>query len=301
MNRIESLIFNELASHRAVALPRVGTLRVVRKHAHAGQGEIKAPENKIVYSLETDGDINTVTQLGIEEHEYNRWLEIAMQNDELTIEGVGTLILGEFTPSPELEKTLNPDEKTTAHKEHNHAATQHHDTPKRNVHSVAAASAHHAINHREPEQPVHARNHLTNILLIIAIVLLLALLGLYLWSKFYSDGEKTDLVTRVQVEQPVTQQVKPVLATPVTVEPKYHLIVGSFENPENADKMAARYRRNYPALNIETIENGAGRTLVSVFSSSSEHEVYNKFYNKIAEQTGNWEMWVYRVPAEDKY
>ncbi len=77
---------------------------------------------------------------------------------------------------------------------------------------------------------------------------------------------------------------------------KNHLITGSFDDPANADKMAARYRRNFPNLAVTTLDNGSGRTLVSVFKGTTEHEAYNRFY-KIAEQTGNWEMWVYHVPA----
>ncbi len=271
MGKIESLIFNELASHRAVALPRVGTLRVVRRHAHSDGGELRAPENRVVYSLETDGDTPTVTWLGVDEHEYLQWLEVAMKDDELTIEGVGTLVLGEFVPSPELEQALNPESTPEHHEPQPEACSIPLQTdPHREVAPSILASANHALTHHHDAPRRKKRTHkndnrVTNILLIVAIALLLALLGLYLWRTFCHGRDEVELTTRVQVEEPVIQPV-------------------------------ARYRRNFPNLAVTTLDNGSGRTLVSVFKGTTEHEAYNRFY-KIAEQTGNWEMWVYHVPA----
>jgi hypothetical protein len=321
MNRIESLIFNELASHRAVALPRVGTLRVVRRHAQTEGGEVKAPENQVVYSLETDGDIPTLGSLGVDEHEYNQWLDGALKDDKLTIEGVGTLVLGEFTLSPELDRALNPSpehEECAAPAAAPAAAPVHHEVhhevhhavhkPEEHTHAHHSA-AHHEVHHAAAHHAVHRPSHvvrqprrgncMTNILLIVAIVLLLALAGLWLWRTYLKDRNKVELTTQVQVEEPVARDVAPVVEAPA--EPEFHLLTGSFDDPANAEKMAARYRRNYPELDVTTLDNGAGRTLVSIFKSNNQHVTYNKFY-RLAEQTGNWEMWVFeRVPAQGDY
>ncbi len=314
MNKIESLIFNELVSHRPVALPRVGTLRVVRRHAHVEDGEMKAPENKVVYSLETDGDIPTVTWLGIDDHEYLHWLEGAHQNDQLMIEGVGSLVLGEFIPSPELEHALNPANTPesceslpvpTPHRTHSHRNTAH--TPATS-HVATHKHAEHHTETRHRTNTVHntvpptsplippKRNCLTNILLIIAILLMLSLWGLFLWRYFHTRDNNMELTTHVKVEEPVVQvqDVEPVVSIPA--EPEYHLIAGSFDDMRNAENMAERYRKRYPNLEITILDNGSGRKLVSVFKASTQREAYNKFY-RIAEQTGNWEMWVYdRMP-----
>lgn len=509
MNAIEKIIFNELASRRAIALPRVGALRVVRRHAHHDGEHMRAPENKVVYSLESDNDIPAVTSLGVGEHDYLEWLAMALRNDELNISGVGTLILGEFTPSPELERALNPasatisdawhddtsgsmadipaahvcdieppcgdglvddqggaadaqaidpgvveagtvvavvesvsipeegecdcepgtvdestvvvverpvdapiadapiadaptsgepiadaptaegpevdavvgaavaaaaDESCAAH-EHKHASHPHashghsghsahshsehthkettlphdhdHAADAGRCHTVSAGSAHavksHAVHapraahdlpahshseHTHKETPhSHAahtsartshtreadhspipasvvirerrRNPAGVILLIIAAVLLWVLAGLWLWRCERRSSERVVVTTTVvEAERPATQEIEPVVAEPAA--PEFHLIVGSFETASHAEQEAARYRRRFPDLTVATLDNGSGRTLVSVFKGETRREAYNKFY-RIAEQTGNWDMWVFeRIPIRNE-
>ena len=355
MNRIESLIFNELASHRAVLLPRVGTLGVVRRNARThDNGQIEPPETKVIYSPQTDGNSSAITALGVDEGEYAHWLENAFRNDELVIDGVGELVLGEFTPSHELELLLNPASgagsssvlsiatppplpaetavaaptasDVKASKEEvreavdggcesladmstravdpvaapTTGALRHSNLHKNMSHTTVtrasnASSTHTTSVNKHNHEPRRNKNCTTNILLIIVIVLLLAILGLYLWRTFCVEGEKNvELTTRVQVEEPVVQDVAPVLATPP--KPAFHLIAGSFDDTSRAEKQAAQYRRRYPNLTVTTLDNGAGRTLVSVFEGRTQREAYNTFY-RIAEQTGNWDMWVYETSS----
>ncbi len=296
MNDIARIIFNELASHRAIALPRVGTLRVVRHGARGEGNDLTAPENRVVYSMETDNDIPTVTSLGIDDSAYDEWLSGAMLHDELMIDGVGTLVLGEFIPSDELEQALNPHKPCSPQPTAHHTTTHHTTTHKPAAHHHHTTT-HHAVATPPPVVPPK-RNCLTNWLLAIIIVLLLALLGIYLcqYFDFWRNKNEVALTTKVEVAKPEVREVEPILATPAEVEVehtlRYHLIVGSFDDATHADQVAKRYARRYPNLTVETVDNGSGRTLVSVFQSDTNGKAYARFY-KIAEQTGNWDMWVF--------
>ncbi len=297
MNTIEKLIFDRLASHQPVLLPGIGAFGVVSRGARDGHG----PTNHVFYSLESDNDIPSVTSLGIDADDYHRWSEVARHNDELHIEGVGRLVLGEFTPSAELDRTLNPLENEpaptvdTAHTEHTEHTAPHKHTAAHHAagHPHAAHTAHHTHEHHThtaPPPPKPHRNRLTNILLIVAILLMLALLCLLLCRRSGERMERKAAAPRVD-----TVALTPVLATAsdtVVSTAKYHLIVGSFADPSHAEAQASHYRRAYPNLIVETLDNGSGRTLVSVFGSDSRREAYNRFY-RIAEQTGNWDMWVF--------
>lgn len=323
MNRLETIIFNELASHRAISLPRVGVLRVTRQAARIEGGNVFAPANHVVYSAEADGDIPTVTALGVDEGEYGAWLDGATRDNALYIDGVGTLAMGEFTPSAELAKMLNPGtcapekEKAwtpatpaAAHKAHtvHHAAhAEHHAAPTA---AHAAHATHHAAAHASSrsnnytireyfEQEERRRRKERNIFIFVALVLALLFLLFMISPMFFKscswDKEPVALRTHVTVVETPTHNISAVLATPEPlIAPGYYLIIGSYESPAQAEQTAARYRSRYPELNVQTMPNGAGRTRVSVFRGATRREAYNKFF-KIAQRTGNWEMWVLEV------
>lgn len=117
MNSLEKIIFNELASRRAVWLPEVGTLYVEQRAASVeGRDRITPPANKVEFSRnQTEGSRSAVDLLegagverGAAEEQYRSWLDGARTDTGIRIEGVGELKRGFFTPSAELGKLLNP-------------------------------------------------------------------------------------------------------------------------------------------------------------------------------------------------
>ncbi len=304
MNRVENIIFNELAAHRAVALPRIGTLRVVRHPARVVGGVVTPPHNFVTYSLETDGDIPTVLDLGADDNEYAAWLAGAMNEGVLRIDGVGTLILGEFTPCEELERALNPSIVQAAKCDdivnwRPASPTMVTPTPPRSGTEDRSTRYDYYTEHflkGEQRRVVRTRNI---VLIIVAVLLVAAWLMLFGWFHTPHRMEEvvvTHEVVSVPVPLPAPEPVsEPVVET--VAEPEFHLIAGSFTDLEQAEKTAARYARRFPDLEVTTLENETGHTLVSIFSGSTRREAYNKFY-KLAERTGNWDMWVYEVPTD---
>lgn len=116
MKAIEKIIFNELASRRAIVLPHVGTLRIDRCTAELGDKGVKAPSNRINFSATEDEGRATVVSvmeaMGVDRaqagHAYSEWLEEVRDGNDLTINGVGELVGGVFTPTVELDQMLNP-------------------------------------------------------------------------------------------------------------------------------------------------------------------------------------------------
>lgn len=382
MKAIEKIIFNELASRRAVALPNVGVLSIARRAAQADGEEVKAPVNQVVFTEGSPAGVPTVTgimtSLGLEATQaaplYDEWLNASLTGDGVDIKGVGTLSHGVFAPSPELEQILNPGRATTCRTPvaiarvapaeivpatpatpaapampAAHAATpvmpveaparptataptampaQHMApvAPTRPATTPAPARQTQQTQQTQQMQPPAPTrptpvprpqrgdngngNCLTNILLIIAVALL-ALLLLFMVLNYFSNRDNGGLNThgtmppaqsewRDTIKQ-TDRPAAPEAATdpeqapgPVTTaEPKrFHLIVASCADAASAEQEAERFRRNHPDLNVETVESGRGRVLVSVFQSDTSREAYNRYY-LIAEQTDVWDMWVF--------
>lgn len=309
MKAIEKIIFNELAARRAVVLPGVGTLAVKRHAAAADHGKMKAPVNQVLFSAKEAVDAPTLLQLmermGVAKNDaeqaYGQWLEgVRNAGDEIGIKGVGLLNGETFAPSHELEQILNPSRK----------GVQPQQAP---VPASPSTSG--------PAAPVRRRedgggNCLTNILLGIIAVLLLAIGGIYVHNscrhgKQLSEAELMESFIKymtpapnqeLQAQMPPTSaQAVPVPVPTVskdakqTAEPavkRFHVIVGSFATERGAETEATRYRRDYPQLTVEKVASPNGRTLVSVFQGDTEREAYNAFY-RIAAQIDNWDMWVF--------
>lgn len=280
---------------------------------------------------------------------YNEWLASVRIGDGVSIDGVGTLLRGVFTPSLELEQILNPlrtadcapapvvvppvehhhaAHKPAHHAAHHHAAphTVHAEEPRTTVKTYddpsfytdspvypevprydppRAAAPERTVYKEDDNCNSRNANCLTHILLIVAIVLLAAVLGLSVFNTCSHGGKRVARAAKEQIEttETVTEGVDGVMAPAETAEPesgfvsataqkKYHLIVGSFDYPSMATETADYYRNNFPNLTVETLDNGSGRTLVSVYQSDKKSDAYNRFY-RIAEQTGNWDMWVF--------
>lgn len=347
MKAIEKIIFNELASRRAVVLSGVGTL-AVKRHAAAAEGkELKAPTNEVLFSTKEATDAPTVAQImermGVAEEgardAYAEWLAAARNSEgQIIITGVGTLTGDTFAPSDALEQILNPSRLQTAvaqvavppaaapigaagsatpditqatdtqHPTPQGITPQSHPTGQPHTTEVSATVPSPGTMPKSDDKKPNG-NRLTTILLIIIAVLLLAILGVYLCNNCRghraSDAGRVEMSVKCPASapgttaddtatQPTTDAEK---SSQVAAEPaskKYHLIVGSFATESGADAQVARYSRNYPALTIEKVVSPNGRILVSIFQSDAQRDVYNSFY-RIADQTGNWDMWVYEI------
>lgn len=114
VNEVNKLIYNTLAEHNAVVLPRVGSLGVVRRMAKIEGNRVVAPTFAVEFSSAEEGVslcdiIASLANISSSEAEdiYLRWLDKVKEGNTLTISGVGTLRDKSFVTDMELLKALN--------------------------------------------------------------------------------------------------------------------------------------------------------------------------------------------------
>lgn len=114
VNEVNKLIYNTLAEHNAVVLPRVGSLGVVRRMAKIEGNRVVAPTFAVEFSSAEEGVslcdiIASLANISSSEAEdiYLRWLDKVKEGNALTISGVGTLRDKSFVTDAELQKALN--------------------------------------------------------------------------------------------------------------------------------------------------------------------------------------------------
>ena len=119
VNEVNKLIYNTLAEHNAVVLPRVGSLGVVRRMAKMEGNRVVAPTFAVEFSSSEEGVslcdvIASVANISSSEAEdiYLRWLDKVKEGNTLTINGIGTLRDKSFVTDTELQKALNLADKT---------------------------------------------------------------------------------------------------------------------------------------------------------------------------------------------
>ena len=119
VNEVNKLIYNTLAEHNAVVLPRIGSLGVVRRMAKMEGNRVVAPTFAVEFSSAEEGVslcdvIASVANISSSEAEdiYLRWLDKVKEDNTLTISGVGTLRDKSFVTDAELQKALNLADKT---------------------------------------------------------------------------------------------------------------------------------------------------------------------------------------------
>lgn len=308
MKAIDKIIFNELASRRAVVLPGLGTLGVVRRPAQITGREVMPPVNQVVFSKEEAGDAPAVTTLmeamGVSReaaaNAYSEWLADARKNEEMRMEGVGTLAKGVFTPSDELAQMLNPMRQ----------------------HAAADESTAHAATRTSGDGYDRKKGRcLTNILLAVAILLLLLILWLCFCHRGGFCGGNGCGVRAETIENTIAAEENGGISTPENtdtqtdpqagIQPgvqsgsqspdgqtvgqsakKYHLIAGSFIYESNADEFVDKVRRQFPELSVEKIVTVAW-VMVSVYQGADEAEV-EAANRKLAARLGKHDMWIYR-------
>ena len=216
VNEVNKLIYNTLAEHNAVVLPRIGSLGVVRRMAKMEGNRVVAPTFAVEFSSAEDGVslcdvIASVANISSSEAEdiYLRWLDKVKDGNMLTINGVGTLRDKSFVTDTELQKALNLADKTPI-----------------KIHSRS----------RKPY------------LAIAAVVVALLGVGAYLFLANDRVASPAPTPTEeVVVEEVVVAEPEPITETEIEIEPapvrwidsddiRHWVVVGSYSTTENAER-----------------------------------------------------------------
>ena len=216
VNEVNKLIYNALAEHNAVTLPRIGSLSIVRREAKIEGSRVVAPTFAVEFKSAEGGVslceiIASVANISAAEAEdiYLRWLDKVREGNTLTISGVGTLRDRSFIVDTTLAKTLN-------------------------LGSSAPLKIH--TRSRKPY------------LLIAAVVVILLGIGAYLFVS--NDRVATPIVEEpvtiavAETPEPIVEEVIEEVFTPQP-EPKrwvdsddirHWVVVGSYSTRENAER-----------------------------------------------------------------
>ena len=216
VNEVNKLIYNALAEHNAVTLPRIGSLSIVRREAKIEGSRVVAPTFAVEFKSAEGGVslceiIASVANISAAEAEdiYLRWLDKVREGNTLTISGVGTLRDRSFIVDTTLAKTLN------------------------------LGSSAPLIIHTRSRKPY---------LLIAAVVVILLGIGAYLFVS--NDRVATPIVEEpvtiavAETPEPIVEEVIEEVFTPQP-EPKrwvdsddihHWVVVGSYSTRENAER-----------------------------------------------------------------
>ena len=115
VNEVNKIIYNTLIAERAINLPGVGTISVVRRSAEmASGGRVTPPTYVTEFSSHTEAIsiIDIITSMGdidkaMAEDIYNRWLEKVRTASVITIDGVGKISNKSFSTEPEFIQLFN--------------------------------------------------------------------------------------------------------------------------------------------------------------------------------------------------
>lgn len=307
------LVYNALAKRQGVVLPGIGTLCVSAVPAGMqGSGVVVPPVNRVElvpdelptvpYIIDLIAGYNRTDAEQAREI-YNRWLAENCSEEGVTIESVGNIREGIFTPDPELQSALNPVEAD----------------PMRLPGRIDAKRV--------------------ALWVIFAVLVGVGIsVGAIVWYE-YSEQMQIVRLTR----QPVVPEAVPVVAdTAVKVVPTaadsaaaastvgdsvaaatpspssvpkqaedtpssepaasgtlpagsvsagYHVIVGTYSTDQNAEKFIASAKKKDDALQYEKIPMPNGRILVSVFGAPTESEA-SAVKNKVAALFPD--AWIYK-------
>lgn len=249
VNEVNKLIYNTLAEHNAVVLPRVGSLGVVRRMAKMEGNRVVAPTFAVEFSSAEEGVslcdvIASVANISSSEAEdiYLRWLDKVKEGNTLTISGVGALRDKSFVTDAELQKALNLVDKAPI-----------------KIHSRS----------RKPY-------------LAIAAVLV-ALLGIGAYLFLANDRVASPALTpteEVVVEEVVVAEPEPIIETETAIDTsparwidrddiRHWVVVGSYSTTENAESAVEDILRRQDAECCDILTLGK-MYAVAVYGSSDK-------------------------------
>jgi hypothetical protein len=127
---VNKIVYNTLVTERAITLPDVGTLSLVRHAATmVSKDVVAAPRLTVEFSSHATATsiVDIIEQVGgvenaVAEDVYSRWLEKVQSGSTLTIEGVGVLRNKSFEVDKELFAVLNPSQSSVKVKRRNSGA-----------------------------------------------------------------------------------------------------------------------------------------------------------------------------------
>ena len=251
VNEVNKLIYNTLAEHNAVVLPRVGSLGVVRRMAKMEGNRVVAPTFAVEFSSAEEGVslcdiIALVANISPSEAEdiYLRWLDKVKEDNTLTISGVGTLRDKSFVTDAELQKALNLADKTPI-----------------KIHSRS----------RKPY------------LAIAAVVVALLGVGAYLFLANDRVASPTPTPTEeVVLEEVIVAEPEPEPETEIEIETapvrwinsddiRHWVVVGSYSTMENAERAVEDILRRQDAECCDILTLGK-MYAVAVYGSSDKED-----------------------------
>lgn len=130
VNEVNKIVYNTLVAERAIHLPGVGTLSIVRKSAEVASGGMVLPPSHSVQFSSGAHATSLVDAIAREagmdsasaEELYSRWLEKVRVGSALTIEGVGRLQQKSFVAEGEFVALFNRTAAPVKIKRHNKSA-----------------------------------------------------------------------------------------------------------------------------------------------------------------------------------
>lgn len=130
VNEVNKIVYNTLIAERAIHLPGVGTLSIVRKSAEVASGGMVLPPSHSVQFSSSAHATSLVDAIAREagvdsasaEELYSRWLEKVRAGSALTIEGVGRLQQKSFVAESEFVALFNRTAAPVKIKRHNKSA-----------------------------------------------------------------------------------------------------------------------------------------------------------------------------------
>ncbi|MBR0362965.1 MAG: hypothetical protein IIX38_04125, partial [Alistipes sp.] len=130
VNEVNKIVYNTLVAERAIHLPGVGTLSIVRKSAEVASGGMVLPPSHSVQFSSSAHATSLVDAIAREagvdsacaEELYSRWLEKVRVGSTLTIEGVGRLQQKSFVAEGEFVALFNRAAAPVKIKRHNKSA-----------------------------------------------------------------------------------------------------------------------------------------------------------------------------------